>query len=382
MNKPKVAVISYFHTESSLMLSKYLGDLADVDYYLFSTYNEDESPGFNYKNEKKRIGLVRVKDDLIYKFINKPNVNLYLIRIVKHTEKKIFLFFNFLIVMYVIFRLNMRGYDYVNIIGNKPVLSIVHRFLRCKKKIHTFHEVIDHLSKRSIKNSIFDYVIKHRTKVIVHSEKSYLDIIEHTTIRRDDVVFINFGLFETYKIYETTHRVVDENDYVLFFGLISPYKGLDILAEAIKLLEKEQFKYKYVIAGYGDIENIEQIRALDSVKIINRHIKNNEITDLIKNARVIVCPYKSASQSGILMTVFLFNKPVIATKVGAFGEVISNDHNGILINPNSPDELAFAIKKMYSDQELYNEIINNIEGFGKDTFDWRIIAKQTMAAFE
>lgn len=381
MTKPKVAIITYFFSESSLMLSKYLGDLAEVDYYLITTFKDSESPGFDYRNEKKSFGLVSVTDEAITKFVDNPAVKLFLIRITKHTSKKLFLLLNFIILLWVLIKINRKKYDYVNIIGNNPVLIYIHKFLASKKKIHTFHEVIDHLSNKRLKNKLLDYVIENNINVIVHSNKSYEDITEFTNIRRENVIKINFGLFETYKIYEKSTDYINEKDYVLFFGLLRPYKGLDVLAEAIKILTKEQKCYTYVVAGYGDIRDLDDVKSIGSVKIINRYLQNSEIVNLIKNAKIIVCPYRSASQSGIIMTSYLFQKPVIATKVGAFGEIINDGDNGLLINPDSPQELAEAIERIYSDTELYSVLVNNIRKFGTGSYDWKVISQQTMAAF-
>jgi glycosyltransferase involved in cell wall biosynthesis len=64
---------------------------------------------------------------------------------------------------------------------------------------------------------------------------------------------------------------------------------------------------------------------------------------LIKEAKLIVCPYIDATQSGVLMTAFALHKPVIASSVGAFAEHIKNDVNGLLVKPSNSNELAKSI---------------------------------------
>ncbi|HEX6427231.1 MAG TPA: glycosyltransferase, partial [Niastella sp.] len=78
--------------------------------------------------------------------------------------------------------------------------------------------------------------------------------------------------------------------------------------------------------------------------LIDKHIPNDELATLIQQAKFIVCPYKDATQSGVLMTAFGLNTPVIATDVGSFPEFIKDNVNGLLVPPGDPEKLADGMR--------------------------------------
>lgn len=136
--------------------------------------------------------------------------------------------------------------------------------------------------------------------------------------------------------------------YILFFGRLSPYKGIDDLLQAMPEVFREFPKEKLIIAGKRyptfAIEDDKVLKTYkDNITLIEKHIPNEELAVLIQEAKFIVCPYKDATQSGVLMTAFGLNTPVIATNVGSFPEFINNDENGLLVPPNDPALLAEAI---------------------------------------
>jgi len=138
-----------------------------------------------------------------------------------------------------------------------------------------------------------------------------------------------------------------EKKYILFFGRLSPYKGVDNLLKAMPAVFKEFPNERLIIAGkrYHDFTIDEQMlnEYSNNITLIDRHIPNEELADLIQGAKFIVCPYKDATQSGVLMTAFGLKTPVIATNVGSFPEFIEDDVNGLLVPSDSPEKLAERI---------------------------------------
>lgn len=138
-----------------------------------------------------------------------------------------------------------------------------------------------------------------------------------------------------------------QRDTIVFFGRISPYKGIDILLGAIPLVVQQYPEARFVIAGGGGAgyqlpaELVEACGA--NLELRLRHIGNEELVKLVAAARFVVCPYRDATQSGVLMTAFACHTGVIASAVGAFPEYIQEGVNGSLYAPNTPVELAAAI---------------------------------------
>jgi glycosyltransferase involved in cell wall biosynthesis len=144
--------------------------------------------------------------------------------------------------------------------------------------------------------------------------------------------------------------VKQENKYILYFGRISYYKGIDLLIEAYKALASQYPNLTLIIAGKGSIEYMPTDNThIDSIRLLNKYVSIQELAELIQNAEFIVCPYREATQSGVLMTAFALNKPVLATNVGAFPEYVVENVNGMLVEPS-----VKGIKK-----GIQNMLLNN-----------------------
>src|SRR5207253_8898786 len=103
---------------------------------------------------------------------------------------------------------------------------------------------------------------------------------------------------------------------VLFFGRVSPYKGLDDLYRAAPLIAQQVPGLHIVVAGrpYPGYA-LPRAPALPNdgcVEVIDRYVSNAELAILFERAHLVVCPYVDATQSGVIMTAFAFDRPVVA----------------------------------------------------------------------
>lgn len=119
-----------------------------------------------------------------------------------------------------------------------------------------------------------------------------------------------------------------------------------------------------VIKSFGKNKNDERFI------LINRWLGNAELATLIRHSKCVVCPYLSASQSGIPQTVFNFDKPIIATDIESFEAVIQNELNGIIVRRNNVKEFADAIKRILNDDELYHQMVSNIKNIENVNLLW------------
>ena len=142
---------------------------------------------------------------------------------------------------------------------------------------------------------------------------------------------------------------------LLFFGLIKPYKGLDVLLAALPLVLQKFPQAKLIIAGevYGDssgyLSQIRQLGIANSVQAHFRYISEPEITQFFNQASLCILPYKSASQSGVIATAYSLGIPVLASNVGGLGEYVIEGVTGYLVPPNDPNKLAAAIIRHLAD---------------------------------
>jgi glycosyltransferase involved in cell wall biosynthesis len=174
---------------------------------------------------------------------------------------------------------------------------------------------------------------------------------------------------------------------ILFFGYIRRYKGLHHLLDAMPLVLK-QVKVKLLIAGefYDDEQQYrEQINKLglnDFVAVHGDYIPNEQVGLFYHAADVVVLPYISATQSGIIQIAYNYDKPVITTDVGGLPEVVEEGKTGFIVPTENVDALAEAIVKFfkvqdkidfakniseYKKQFSWDRMAEEIEGFGKMT---------------
>ena len=96
----------------------------------------------------------------------------------------------------------------------------------------------------------------------------------------------------------------------------------------------------------------------------------------MQRASFVVCPYTDATQSGVVMTAYEFEKPVIASDVGSFREYIFDQETGLIVPPKEPKELARAIEKLFNDEDLIRKMRDNIGIYKKTEFSWEKAAKE------
>jgi glycosyltransferase involved in cell wall biosynthesis len=148
----------------------------------------------------------------------------------------------------------------------------------------------------------------------------------------------------------------------LFFGLVRPYKGLDVLLEAVALVERP---LHLVVAGefwQDEAMYREQVRRLGlatKVTFINQYVPDEEVAALMQAAEVVILPYRSASQSAIVQVAFGHGKPVITTDVGGLAEVVQHNCTGLIVPPEEPQQLAAAIERFF-DENLGSLFAENV----------------------
>lgn len=193
-------------------------------------------------------------------------------------------------------------------------------------------------------------------------------------------VYSNFGESIDKEIARNFLKLKSKN-IILFFGFIRDYKGLDVLLNAAAII-KDNFDFELVVAGefYSNEEKyislIKNLKLEEKVKLFKDFIPTNEVKYFFSACDVVVLPYKSATQSGIVQIANNFNKPVISTNVGGLGEVVFNEKTGYLIEKENPKQLADTILKYYSDKKE-SEFVNNIKNESAK-FSWKKFVNEMM----
>jgi glycosyltransferase involved in cell wall biosynthesis len=161
-------------------------------------------------------------------------------------------------------------------------------------------------------------------------------------------LFDNYGKLVTRIMALRVLKLNPDYSYLLFFGFIRAYKGLDILIEAFSDQRLRNRKLKLIVAGefYEDDvsyrELIEKFHLEKDIIFFDHFIRDSEVPLFFCAADIVVQPYKSATQSGVTQIAFYFDKPMLVTDVGGLREIVNDRKCGYVVKPE-PEFIATAI---------------------------------------
>ncbi len=173
--------------------------------------------------------------------------------------------------------------------------------------------------------------------------------------------------------------------YLLFFGFIRDYKGLDWLLEAFGDEKLRQFPVKLIIAGefYTSSEKYLQIinnnKLSDHVILRTDFIADHEVAYYFGAADMVVQPYKSATQSGVTQIAFHYNKPMLVTDVGGLAEIIPHGKVGYVVDPGA-EGITEGILDFYKNDRGAFFTENVIRE--KEKFSWGTMVETIEIVFE
>lgn len=175
---------------------------------------------------------------------------------------------------------------------------------------------------------------------------------------------------------------------VLFFGGVRPSKGVADLIEGFALLPRDPNTY-LLVAGYPSREvrigalraRVATLNQADRIILDLRYIDPGEVAGLLELAAVIVLPYRSATQSGVLHLAYSFGCPVVATRVGGLAEDIEEGRSGLLVPPGDPQALAAALARILGDQAVREELGTRGRELARTRHAWTSIAATLLASY-
>ena len=237
-----------------------------------------------------------------------------------------------------------------------PCFGTVARIARKRKSGKTrviciFDNVIPH-ENRFVDRFLSTYFIKSIDGAIVMSRSVLNDL---NTFR------INIPVtFSPHPLYDNYGAIIPKADamrrlnlsqdysYLLFFGFIRAYKGLDLLLEAFADKQLRNRKLKLIVAGefYDDEapykHQIDKLGIQDDVILYDRFIDEDEVASFFCAADLVVQPYRSATQSGVTQIAYHFDKPMLVTDVGGLSEIVPDGRCGYVVK-TEPEAIAGAI---------------------------------------
>lgn len=257
--------------------------------------------------------------------------------------------------------------DIIHYIGWPSIYEIPILLRYGKKIITTVHDPVPHeITKKAMVNQkIRRLAYKSINRFILLNNNQTEEFQSFYNVKKKKILFSRLGNFDIIKAFGSKSNTNTYN--ILFFGRISPYKGVEYLLKAYSSLMKDYPNTKLIVAGGGNYHfDISIYMNNPQIEIINEYISTDKLSTLIQDSEFIVCPYISATQSGVVASALALNKPVIATKVGGIPEMITDGKTGLLIEPKNVDSLKSAIKSFLDNPNLVKFMSNNIKQLAID----------------
>ncbi|MBZ5679306.1 MAG: glycosyltransferase family 4 protein [Acidobacteriia bacterium] len=273
-----------------------------------------------------------------------------------------------------------------------------------KQIVFTAHNV--NQAKRDSKDSWLNRTtlkIQYRLcdHIFVHTQKMKRELCQDFDVAEKAVTVIRYPVNNAFADTELTPAdakrrlgLRDDEKAILFLGRIVPYKGIEYLLQAFRLLlADKQAKYRLIVAGEpkkGSEAYLHEIersvkRNFDQGQVILRmqFIPDDEMELYLKGADVLVLPYKEIFQSGVLFLAYPFGLPVVATDVGSFREDIVEGSTGFLCKPGDQAELAKAIETYFRSDLYKNSKIRRreLKDYANANHSWHAVAELTCNAY-
>ena len=264
---------------------------------------------------------------------------------------------------------------------------------RGSKIVLTVHDLLPHNTGETHRQTYYD-LYQMVDRIICHSDSIKLRLCSEYSIPEEKISVIPHGPF-FYDLPATNPEQVLQSFeldprklLVLWQGIISPYKGVDLLLEAWKQVETSVDNVCLLIAGTGSPEQLEQIRGqirhlgLERVKLQLRFISTEELVALYRAADIVVYPYRAITTSGALATGLALGKTVVASNLAVFRELLTDRENALLVDPQSHADLGRALIELLMDAHLREQLAENVGqmNFGEES--WSSIGDKTIECYK
>lgn len=221
---------------------------------------------------------------------------------------------------------------------------------------------------------------------IVVLSSIFIDFVEKKYNKKNKVTQIPMGTTNLYREIENKIKTPEYNSdkiNFLFFGTISKYKGIGVLAKAYSKTRETIDNVTLTIAGSGNFNEYEDLfKDLNDVTVFNRWILNEEIESFFDEDSVIaILPYLDATQSGVIPVAISYGVPIIASNAGGIVEQLNQYETGVMFETADADDLARVMIEFASNPGLVKQhkmsAISN-----RERFSWESIADKFIALLD
>jgi len=263
-----------------------------------------------------------------------------------------------------------------------PVQPLDARLLpRGRPLVVTAHDVLPREarpSQRAAQRRLYE----RADAVVVHSHHGRERLVVDLEIEPERVHVIPHGAFahlaELPAAPLPAELAAVEGPVVLFFGLLRPYKGVEVLLDAWKGVGGAEL---WIVGmprmPLGPLRS----RATPSARFVTRYVSDAELAAYFRRADLVVLPYREIDQSGVLATALAFGKPLLLTSVGGFPEVAALGA-AELVEPGDRPALHIALKRLLDDPARRAALAEAAARAARTTYAWDTVARDHLALYE
>lgn len=341
----------------------------DVVYYIPISLYSRKGGLFNIKNAPRKDGIYNATEIADFR-IYRGYINLDNIYIINDTNKHQKLISSRILWLKVFHHMKRQNADVVHFSWYPSGLSKILYRLDIPKVL-TVHDPIRHSSNTNLNEELTrEDAFKRSDRLVLLNRVQTKEFKSKYSVSDSKLSFSKLGSYETIR-FQPHVDLPYEFKYILFFGQVSGYKGIDYLIKAVRKLHALLPELHLIIAGGGKMYfDFEQYKNLEYIHLKNQFIDLPELASLIQNSAFTVCPYTDATQSGVVQTSLSLEKPVVVTNVGNLPVSVGNGKYGMIVPSKDIDALASAIGKLWNNQALLSQYKDNIHKQWNKEMDW------------
>jgi glycosyltransferase involved in cell wall biosynthesis len=341
--------------------------LENYDKNLLSNLSNEEVIYFCSKN----IETKSIKNTTIIKIYNYKNKNLIL-KLISYIISQLRLF------KYILGEdIKILHFQWIKLYWFDYILFLVLlKNIKNIKIILTAHNVLPHDSGKKFYN-IHKKIYKCLDGIIVHNIKTKRELVSEFGIESNKISVIQHGVLDHFEI---ENKELKSREKIVFglIGNLQEYKGVDILLEAWQDKEiLDNTEIELIIAGKKEIEL--SYPRNKNIILIDRFLEKTEFEEIIREIDIFVFPYRKISQSGVLLSILRYHKPIIVSNIGGLTEVFDIGKIGWILKENTKEELRKVIKSIIKNKEEVSEIKENHDLWKKieKHYSWEKIGEKT-----
>jgi glycosyltransferase involved in cell wall biosynthesis len=225
--------------------------------------------------------------------------------------------------------------------------------------------------------------------VVAHSSSTRRRLVDDLGVPSGRVHVIPHGAFEHLSRQATELPIdpaagdLDGRPVVLFFGLLRPYKGVDVLVEAFAATPPEAV---LLVVGMPRMplgplrRRAADLGIAERVRFVPRFVADAEVPAYFRRADLVALPYRDTEQSGVLATALAFGSPLVLSSVGGFTEVAEEHGAARLVPPGDPAALGAALTGLLADEPARRALSDSARAAAA-AYSWDRVAEQTEALY-